>query len=690
MKTMRIPLAILVLLLQSQAIHAQWQHTNGPYGGVINALTFSGADLLVGTRGGGVFRSTDNGTTWAALNSGLTDKEITAIAAKGAILMVGTGSGGVFVPSETDVDGWQPTNQGLSNQKIRALAIKDNNTIFAGTEGGGVFRSTDGGMSWQTVSSGLANPNVSALYLNGSNLYAGYATNGISLSTDGGASWKFISTGLPTARINCIYSKGTALYAGVGQGGNSKFGLYVSANNGSTWKKLNGNWPSDMPVTAMTANGDYLIAGGGFCVSFSKDNGASWQYAGSASPGSANALAVGPLGLYVGTEKGVFLITSETRVTPVHTGMNCGAVKAFAAKDGLLYAAENGGGVFTSPDHGASWTALNGGLRVIDINAVCVLDTLLLAANHNGVYLFHPEFQGWPESGIADNPCCTQCLIVKAGKIYAGTANGVHVSLSRGQGWSSLGLADRFVYALAFSGANLWAATGSGIFMSINGGSTWSGAGLTGYYVTSLATMGTLIFAGTEGSGVYLSTDNGVNWTVIKADQQSPPHVYALVVQDSVLYAGARDGVYVYSHAGTKWKGSNTGLQDRRVYSLFILDNDLYAGTDDGVWRRPLAEMTTAVNHWVADGPREFTLSQNYPNPFNPSTTIRFTLPQAADVSLIIYNERGEVIADLVERRMAAGTHQAVWNATAAAGGNYFCRMKADHFSATRKLVLLH
>jgi len=693
MKTKYFSLAMMVLLLlQSATIRAQWLHTNGPYGGSVQTLTFWGTDLLAGSNTGGVFRSSDNGTTWLPINGGLPNKEVTAIAAKGGVIVLGTSRSGVFVPSEAQVDGWQVANQGLTNQKITALAINDRNDIFAATDGGGVFRSTDGAMSWQVVNNGMANANVTALCVNGSNLYAGYATNGVSLSTDNGASWKYIGSGLPSpyGRINCLYVKGTNLYAGVGLSGNNpKTGLYVSSNNGSTWEKINGNWPGDQAVMTIIANSDHLIVGGGFGIRYSTDNGATWRDAAGAGFVAVNALAIGPLGLYAGTPNGVFLITSETSVTPVNSGMNGGIVRAFAMKGGVLYAGQNGGGVFKSLDRGASWSALNGGLRPADINAVCVLDTILLAASHNGIYVFHPDFQYWPESGIEGNPCCTQCLLVNGARVYAGTLGGVYVSLSRGQGWSILGLADKNVYGLACSGTTLLAATGSGLFISTNSGSSWSSAGLTGMYVTCAAFMGSLIFAGTEGSGVYLSADNGLSWTGIKADRQMVTHVHALAVHDTILYAGALDGVYVYSRAGARWKGSSAGLTERSVYSFIIMGYDLYAGTNDGVWRRPLSEMTTNVTYFAAAQQPEFTLSQNYPNPFNPVTTIRFSLPRAAEVSLVVYNELGEKIVDLVEGKMAAGTHQAVWDAASCAGGDYFCRLKADNFITTRKLVLL-
>ncbi len=101
----------------------------------------------------------------------------------------------------------------------------------------------------------------------------------------------------------------------------------------------------------------------------------------------------------------------------------------------------------------------------------------------------------------------------------------------------------------------------------------------------------------------------------------------------------------------------------------------------------------------VADGkpsglPADFALSQNYPNPFNPSTNIRFALPRAADVSLVVFDVLGREVAVLAKGHHEAGVHTATWNASHAASGVYFARLTARDelgnlaFSKVNKLVL--
>ena len=87
--------------------------------------------------------------------------------------------------------------------------------------------------------------------------------------------------------------------------------------------------------------------------------------------------------------------------------------------------------------------------------------------------------------------------------------------------------------------------------------------------------------------------------------------------------------------------------------------------------------------------PAEFALSQNYPNPFNPSTVIRYALPKASDISLVIYNLRGQEVRRWDIQGQTVGYHQVNWDASSVASGIYFYRLQAGDFVQTRKMVLL-
>lgn len=92
--------------------------------------------------------------------------------------------------------------------------------------------------------------------------------------------------------------------------------------------------------------------------------------------------------------------------------------------------------------------------------------------------------------------------------------------------------------------------------------------------------------------------------------------------------------------------------------------------------------------------PKEIALRQNYPNPFNPTTTIRFELPAARSVQIVVFNMTGQAVRTLVDGDCAAGIHHIVWDAKDDVGqqapsGIYYFRMTTDDFSETKKLLLL-
>jgi len=87
--------------------------------------------------------------------------------------------------------------------------------------------------------------------------------------------------------------------------------------------------------------------------------------------------------------------------------------------------------------------------------------------------------------------------------------------------------------------------------------------------------------------------------------------------------------------------------------------------------------------------PKTYELSQNYPNPFNPSTTIEFTVPKDAAVTLKIYDVLGKEVATLVNEQKPTGTYIVNWNASNFSSGLYFYKLTAGDFNQTKKMFLV-
>jgi len=92
--------------------------------------------------------------------------------------------------------------------------------------------------------------------------------------------------------------------------------------------------------------------------------------------------------------------------------------------------------------------------------------------------------------------------------------------------------------------------------------------------------------------------------------------------------------------------------------------------------------------------PMVTSLQGNYPNPFNPKTTINFSLKEAGNVTLEIYNLKGQKVKTLLNDNMEAANHSVIWNGDDNKGnkvssGIYMYRMKTKDYSKTQKMILM-
>lgn len=88
--------------------------------------------------------------------------------------------------------------------------------------------------------------------------------------------------------------------------------------------------------------------------------------------------------------------------------------------------------------------------------------------------------------------------------------------------------------------------------------------------------------------------------------------------------------------------------------------------------------------------PVAFELFQNYPNPFNPATQIRFQLPEAAHVRLLVHNTQGQLVEVLTDRNYPAGLHTAQFNGANLSSGMYMYALEVNGaILQSHKMLLL-
>jgi hypothetical protein len=99
--------------------------------------------------------------------------------------------------------------------------------------------------------------------------------------------------------------------------------------------------------------------------------------------------------------------------------------------------------------------------------------------------------------------------------------------------------------------------------------------------------------------------------------------------------------------------------------------------------------MIGVIEDPVAYVPETFRVAGNYPNPFNPSTMIRFELPVASEVNLLVFNIAGEAIFEYTTDRLNPGVYQIPFDGSNLASGVYVYQLQAGSFTSTQKMVLM-
>jgi predicted deacetylase len=196
------------------------------------------------------------------------------------------------------------------------------------------------------------------------------------------------------------------------------------------------------------------------------------------------------------------------------------------------------------------------------------------------------------------------------------------------------------------------------------------------------------------GSLFNLPSDAEYTWAMTESNYR----LQLTLALSNIRTTGVQQGCYtVLFHDYFIRQGYENGIVIRWVGEL--LDSlNLQYGADV-----QYMTLSGAANHFNTptsagsfDPPVTYVLMmQNYPNPFNPSTTIRYSLPQASNVTLRIYNALGQQVSELVNTEQQAGWYEKIWNANVSSG-LYFYRIDAvstadpnQRITQLKKMLLL-
>lgn len=217
-----------------------------------------------------------------------------------------------------------------------------------------------------------------------------------------------------------------------------------------------------------------------------------------------------------------------------------------------------------------------------------------------------------------------------------------------------------------------------------------------------------IVYAGMYGA-VIKTTNGGKSWQLtgleknqtylhgLALDSFDPNHIYA---------GGARANQWAMwesFNAGITWQEipAPSTIGDTQGISSLVADavepGVIYIGTfAGGIWRYQNKRTAVHGKNQIRLA-QDFVLEQNYPNPFNASTAIRFAITVKLanqPVRLAIYNLRGELVRELINKKLPAGYYDAHWEGRDDAGhemasGIYLYRLQVGNMSEIRKLTLL-
>jgi photosystem II stability/assembly factor-like uncharacterized protein len=624
---------------------SSWQNL-GPtnFAGRVSAVAVDPTNTAViyrGTAGGGVWKTTNGGTTWKPLTDDLGNLSIGAVAvapSKPQTVYVGTGEGALGIDGIDGIGFIRSTDGGATwTLPVSVLAAKffDLNVhptkpdeLLAATSAG-IQKSTDGGSTWKSVFSKYAAtaivrvPNAPAKLLvtvwdisSASPTWNGF----IYRSTDGGETWSpsggagtspfdpdtgRLSLAIAPSAPSIVYVL-SATASGDSQSCDQdpvdQRGIYRSTDGGVTWT-FRGS-----PVSGDCQNGfDSILAGQGWYANTIR-----------VSKSSASTLFAGGLDLWKSTDGGAAWTKkshwNEDPSSPryVHADIHVlvwAGTKLLIGDDGGMQRTANGGATFSGLDKGiVTRQYYAAGVSGADRNL------LIGGAQDNGTNIRmgataqYREVIGGDGFGVAVHPTNPAILYgtVYASRIFRSTDGGVNFD----EITPNFGPAENrpFITPLTIdptNGSVLY--TGSNfLWKTADGGTTWAktsatdlGDGSRRGYLTKIAVARSdpkQILTATGAGVVKLSSDGGATWqTLAGLPARYASHVEfdpkdATRFYVSFMSSGTAARLFKTTNGGTSFSRVDAGLPPFPVHVVRVDPGDanvLFAGTDVGLFRSP-------------------------------------------------------------------------------------------------------
>jgi len=277
----RFILTVLFLSLFTDVPFAQWNQLNSAPGVYIRDILNSNGELYLSTAGTGVYKSTDDGSSWIQINNGLTSQQAMdiyqVISYNGSLYAAATG--GIY-KSTDDGNDWVKKSNGITIgpgalYEFTMSVVEYNGMLLTGAYNG-IYYSTDEAEDWSLTNIGGEGIEAKNFTEHNGILFAARESINSPIgykSFDGGMSWEDL-TGLSYFNTITFFSEGNYLWAGI------VGGVWLSTDNGITWEdRSNGLYSDPYSSSIIRVNGILLtsLKFGGSGIFSSTDDGLNWD-----------------------------------------------------------------------------------------------------------------------------------------------------------------------------------------------------------------------------------------------------------------------------------------------------------------------------------------------------------------------------------------------------------------------------
>ncbi|MBK8552666.1 MAG: T9SS type A sorting domain-containing protein [Ignavibacteria bacterium] len=707
--------------------------------------------IYLGAAYGGVWKSSNGGTTWTSMmndEASLSSGSIAIDPANSNIVYYGTGEatysgasyyGRGLLKSTDGGNTWTNFTSGLgslsyfsrivirpghSNELLAALG----NRTSLGVSGG-LYRSTDAGVTWNAVVSGRCDDVIFSP--DGSKAYAIGSGTGYRISTDGGVTFN-VSTSLSPSTRNHIALCRTSpniMYSAVHSG--SSIAVFKSTDAGVTFTPA-------APSTNFSGSQAW------------------YDFYMHVNPFDPDYAYVGSIDIWRTTDGG----TSFQNITNGYSGGNVHVDQQnmdFHPTNPNEMFCTNDGGVWKSTDRGSNWENLNSTLTLTqfyriasdpsnashimggtqdngtqrtlgtqnwsgafggDGGEVCfhIVDPqyILGETQNNGVRRSQDGGASWisATSGLTGSGSWVGPLTShpdSAGIFYTARQS-VFKTTTWGASWFAISTGTSGTIremGLCKSSPNvMFATSGSQVYKYTDGGYTYSNVSngipnktITGIYVHPDSSNVVLaVQSGFGGGHIFKTTDGGSSWSNISGNLPDSPANDVLFYYPGFAtntYLIAMDvGVFMTNNNGATWTELAAGLPNTVAMHLDYNEaaNKLRIGTHGrGVYE---INALTGISNSLSEVAEGYSLEQNYPNPFNPVTNIKYKILDQGMVTLKLYNILGSEVETIVNQIQTTGTYSVIFDGANLTSGVYYYTISVasgsgNNFTDTKKLILL-